>query len=499
MEGDERGFFALTDNTTDQQSDTSEITTKLTLKKRDRNDIIGRTQLSLSSFWGLEPSLAKKQQSEPGITLEDEVDIGRQITASLPQQSLHLPRSFHYQATEDTGAYSTRFAATTEAEVQIVESLKDTGKYSTRFEATTEAALSIIRAEQLRDTDAKLTIPPTPKQSSADKPHAFFTSIRTLYVVTFIVMFCVIVSGILTYNMMEAGKSGNPGKQNKGGKQSGMNGQMIAPPMLAAQQVSSDIVPSGIKSLQVGVAPSVTIQEYSGNITIHAGGAGSMLIKGTDGQNAAPIRVTQAKGQRGRDAITITPEPISKHVNYDVTVPGSTQVQIVIASGSISIDGVKQVSIDTTSGNLVVKDVSGSVRAHTQNGDITVQNITGPMDIVTVNGSIRGNTIQGQLKAMTQNGDIVLQQAMLSGQSSMKTEYGSIRFTGTLDARGKYTMGTQSGDVELTLPMGAAFQLYGNTRTGTISNEFGNNTTGSAPYAQILVNTQSGSVRVNKG
>jgi len=366
---------------------------------------------------------------------------------------------------------------------------------------TTGRALAIINAPPLKETDPKLSTSLQPKQSKADKTHSFFTNIRTLYLITFIVIFCVIVSGILAYNAMGASKNVSPGKYshpNKDGSSS-MNKQMLPSPMQTTQQVEGDIVPSGIKSLQVGVAPLVTIQEYGGNVTIHAGGAGTMLINGTEEQKAAAIRVTQARGQQGRDAITITPEPISKHVNYDITVPESTQVQIVIAAGSISIDGVNQVSIDTTSGSLVVKNVSGPVRMHTQNGDITAQDIIGSMDMMTINGSIRADTIQGQLKATTQNGDIILRQATLSGQSSMKTKYGSVRFTGTFDPRGKYTLVTKFGDVELTLPTNTAFQLYANTRSGTVSNEFGNNTIGDAPYAQIIASTEGGSVRVNKG
>jgi DUF4097 and DUF4098 domain-containing protein YvlB len=113
-------------------------------------------------------------------------------------------------------------------------------------------------------------------------------------------------------------------------------------------------------------------------------------------------------------------------------------------------------------------------------------------------GSIRATGVNGQLLATTRSGDVVIREATLSGQSALKTNSGSVRFEGALDPKGTYQMATNSGDIDLTLPANAAFQLAATTGSGSVNNAFGNNIVGTAPQAQITATIGSGSVIVDK-
>ncbi|HZR40018.1 MAG TPA: DUF4097 family beta strand repeat-containing protein, partial [Ktedonobacteraceae bacterium] len=104
----------------------------------------------------------------------------------------------------------------------------------------------------------------------------------------------------------------------------------------------------------------------------------------------------------------------------------------------------------------------------------------------------------GPLKAVTTNGDIIVRQAALSGQSSLETTNGSVRFQGSLDLQGTYKMKTNSGDVNLTLPSNTSFQLSATTGSGSVHNEFGSTIVGYIPRAQITVTIGYGSVTINK-
>jgi len=276
-------------------------------------------------------------------------------------------------------------------------------------------------------------------------------------------------------------------------------------PVPTHQQVSSgqqenNAVP-GTRNISVGTDPSIVIKGYKGNVSIYAGSAGSVIIKtNNNGKNfnSESIQYTQSRDEQGHDFINIVTKAMYSSVNYEVSAPSTAQVKVEVDSGSISVDGVSGVTIDTISGSLAIEDVNGPIGVSTENGDITVRNIKGQMTMETRNGSIRGNNVNGQLKAVTQNGDIIVKQAMLNGQSVLKTQQGSVRFTGTIDPRGTYAMETHSGDVDLTLPAHVAFQLHASTNSGSVSNEFGNNDIGSTPQAQVIINIGSGSVIVKR-
>lgn len=79
-----------------------------------------------------------------------------------------------------------------------------------------------------------------------------------------------------------------------------------------------------------------------------------------------------------------------------------------------------------------------------------------------------------------------------------KTQNGSVRFDGSIDPRGSYTMNTTSGDVDLTLPDNAAFALSATTASGNVENAFGGSVVGTAPRAQLSLHTRNGSIAVVK-
>ena len=258
-------------------------------------------------------------------------------------------------------------------------------------------------------------------------------------------------------------------------------------------------------SFQVGDHPLIVINGHGSDVNIHAGSAGSVTVTARKhGTNLGPnpndtkALYNQSQDNQGRDHLTIGSDPAFRDIDYDVTVPASAQVQVIVNSGSIAASGISGISIDTGSGSLDVENVQGPVNIHTDSGDITARNLKGQMTMEAGSGSIRITGANGQLKATTSSGDVVVRQATLSGQSALKTNSGSVRFEGALDAKGTYQLSTNSGDIDLTLPANAAFQLAATTGSGSVNNAFGSNLTGTTPRAQITATIGSGSVVVNK-
>jgi Putative adhesin len=259
------------------------------------------------------------------------------------------------------------------------------------------------------------------------------------------------------------------------------------------------------RSFQVGDHALIVINGHGSDVNIHAGSAGSVIVTARrhgSGQGPNPddtkVLYNQAQDNQGHDHLTIGSDPILRDIDYDVTVPASAQVQVVVNSGSISASGISGIAIDTGSGSLDVENVQGPVNIHTDSGDITARNIKGQMTMEAGSGSIRVTGANGQLKATTHSGDVIVRSGTLSGQSALKTDSGSVRFEGALDAKGSYQLSTNSGDIDLTLPANTAFQLAATTGSGNVNNAFGSNSVGVTPRAQITATIGSGSVVVSK-
>jgi hypothetical protein len=109
-------------------------------------------------------------------------------------------------------------------------------------------------------------------------------------------------------------------------------------------------------------------------------------------------------------------------------------------------------------------------------------------------------------------GSVKATQVMLRGDSRLKTDAGSITFSGSLHSSGTYTMTTDAGNVTVTLPEGAAFRVDAKTDVGTIASDFplaiqrdfpGSRARGDAgvarSYPVLKLRTDVGSINVRHG
>jgi serine/threonine protein kinase/DUF4097 and DUF4098 domain-containing protein YvlB len=262
----------------------------------------------------------------------------------------------------------------------------------------------------------------------------------------------------------------------------------------------------GSRSFHVEAALQLVIKGEGSNVTIHTGNADTVTVTAsmqgnnpTQTANNTTIQYMQSVDKRGDDHLSVTANPPGSNIDYNITAPAATQVRIEVESGSITVDGINRVNISTESGNLDIENINGPVQAHTVNGSITAHAINGQVRLGSVNGSIRADNINGPLQATTRNGDIVVKQATLHGQSALETTNGSVYFDGTLDPQGAYKMMTNRGNINLTLPANAAFQLEASTYSGSIYNAFKNTEVGTTPRAMMIINIgNGGSITISK-
>lgn len=262
---------------------------------------------------------------------------------------------------------------------------------------------------------------------------------------------------------------------------------------------------TGPQSFAVGTNALLVIKEQSGNVSVYPGKTNTITVTprnhGTlvvPDPHSVRILYTRSSTPQGNDQLTVTTDPWMSNTDFVVNVPATTALQIALNAGSLDIHAGYGLTASTGSGSIALENVQGPVNVHTDSGDVTGEAITGPLIITAASGSIRLHKMSGQVDAQTWSGDVTVDSSALAGTSRLQTRSGSVRFSGSLDPRGTYTMQTTNGDVDLTLPADVAFLLQASTGSGTVQNDFGGNSTGSGSQAHLLLHTQNGSVTIVK-
>jgi Putative adhesin len=471
----ERRRFAVTDAPTSKQPDIPEEHSNENRENiQEGSDIVKRTSLSLPSLSGFEqiPFLpsdwreGNATSSRPVVSIWEEVPLPDSSPPKLERRS-SLPGvpNLPGPATKPGDTYLQSLSLTNEQEEQ---------------------------AAQLRSSSI-------PKQASGQGAKSLKkVRLRPLEIVT---LLTILIFGTFVYiyytHSMTPTKPSTPVSNPIFPVRQGSNVTMSVP----QSNNTTTAITQGSKRFQVGTDVFIIIKGNSENVSVHVGSPGIVIVETHNGgseQESKSTQYNQSRDGQGHDYINIATTRAGGNANYDITAPDTAQVQVEGDSGSMSINGISGVTITTNSGNIAIDDVNGPTNVSTQSGDVVINNVKGQTVVRTVNGSIKVNGITGQLKAVTQNGDITVQQAALSGQSVLQTKFGSVNFTGDIDPNGTYTMETQSGNVDLTLPANAAFQLQTSINSGSVQNEFGSNSVGSAPQAQIVISIGSGSVIIKK-
>jgi hypothetical protein len=113
-------------------------------------------------------------------------------------------------------------------------------------------------------------------------------------------------------------------------------------------------------------------------------------------------------------------------------------------------------------------------------------------------GAIGIEGIRGKISISMNAGDVNLKGVNLKGQSVVGLNGGNITINGSLEKGGRTTLRSNIGSIDVTLPAGSAFQFNRHTMLGNVGNQFGNQTLGKPPYAQLEAYTNVGSIHLWK-
>ena len=221
------------------------------------------------------------------------------------------------------------------------------------------------------------------------------------------------------------------------------------------------------RKFTVGEHPRVVVNNEIGTFHINAGSdANSVTIQATHHsrrfwKRAPKSRVRYEQLEESNlikarvDRVLIPGLNFPQHIDFDIIVPGNADLELTTGVGDIWVTG-----------------------------------------------------ISGQVTLRSDTGSIYVRRGLLTGNSLLKTDLGSLNLHEAIDSSGTFTLTAGTGSINVVLPGEAAFELDASTSLGSITtnapgmtiaystNRELHGAVGSPPRASLILRTSIGSINV---
>ncbi|MEW4372466.1 DUF4097 family beta strand repeat-containing protein [Paenibacillus kandeliae] len=226
----------------------------------------------------------------------------------------------------------------------------------------------------------------------------------------------------------------------------------------------------------------LTVEGINGDLIIHTGNVDQVRVRPVvwvdelDTEQAQQIaQATTIQTSEGEE-INIHAETQTygqsknrqPRVNMDITLPTDRHFDINVqtTNGKITmsnVEALRNISVRTGSGGIVLRNLMGDVKAQSTNGNININSILGSLNAETSQGTFKVNDISGAAKLYTQVGDISLTSGL--GDIDVNTRNGNILVN---EANFGVKAQTLNGNIEIrSVSIGADWSVY--SAVGVIS------------------------------
>jgi hypothetical protein len=215
----------------------------------------------------------------------------------------------------------------------------------------------------------------------------------------------------------------------------------------------------------------------SGDISVHSGPAGNVVIRGKisvgtgwcSGSRQADVSELEKNPPIRQSGNSIHIDYVNQRdiaIDYEITVPPDTNLRTQSGSGDQVIDGLRtNVDLESGSGDMRLAGLSGGVRLHTGSGNVEGRDISGSINAEAGSGDIQLEAKgSGDVRVHTGSGNIDLRN--LNGTLRAQAGSGDVSVNGV--QTGAWEVRTGSGDIVLRLPAQAAFDLEASTGSGRV-------------------------------
>ncbi|MGB3861681.1 MAG: DUF4097 family beta strand repeat-containing protein [Candidatus Aminicenantaceae bacterium] len=185
------------------------------------------------------------------------------------------------------------------------------------------------------------------------------------------------------------------------------------------------------------------------------------------------------------------PKNMSVSVDFNLMIPAGATADINSVSGDLTLTNIGGAAkAETVSGDVTLEKVAGTLKGKTVSGNVTVMgaakgvycksvsgnvkvdDVVGDAELQTVSGTIEAGSVKGSITAENTSGDVKLIDVTDAKVIKAKTLSGDVDYVGVIYSDGSYNFKSHSGDVLLTVPSDAAFDLEAKTFSGSIESDF---------------------------
>jgi DUF4097 and DUF4098 domain-containing protein YvlB len=244
----------------------------------------------------------------------------------------------------------------------------------------------------------------------------------------------------------------------------------------------------------VGANPRLVVRGFNGRVRVRAGEPGSIRVRA---RLKKPRGIKYSAVQEG-DLVTVEAKPNrpsegfrhGQHAgaNIEVTVPGTTSVDLATSNGPVELRGTEGgAEVQTKNGPIRVEQFKGDLNAKTKNAPIAVKTLSGSAVLSTLNSRVSIEDGRGRFEVRTINGPIKFQGSMEpKSHNKLSTLNGNIKVALDADPSLTLTAATTNGRVRCEVPGFVAAVEKRHELEGTMG----------AGEAELIAETKNGSIVV---
>ncbi len=136
-------------------------------------------------------------------------------------------------------------------------------------------------------------------------------------------------------------------------------------------------------------------------------------------------------------------------VDFTITVPASTPLEVHAISADVTVAGVcGEATLSSISGDVTLRCGNGDVHVESVSGDVSATDLRSHLEIKSVSGNATAQQVHGDVIASSVSGDVSLDRVD-GNDVRVESVSGDIGFSGPVHQGGRYGFRSHSGDVTI--------------------------------------------------